>query len=229
MPAGPAWTCAPVRRTPSVGGVTTSSQPLTDHRALDWLAVAAASRIVEQVRDEHLNLHTPCTGWRVRDLLRHMVGNNRGFTAAAEGRPPDRAVWDGIDLDSDADLRLEWQRSAEAVVAAFEGLTSAEPTLALPGYGDVPAPQAVQMHFIDYLVHGWDLAVSIGVDADLDEESCREVLRIAAKWPQGHPEIWGPGAPFGHPVPVPPRAPAADRMLGLLGRSPSWPDEVEAV
>ena len=63
--------------------MATSSEPLTDHRSLDWLAVSATSRIVAGVRDEHLNLLTPCAGWRVRDLLRHMVGNNRGFVAAA--------------------------------------------------------------------------------------------------------------------------------------------------
>jgi uncharacterized protein (TIGR03086 family) len=199
-----------------------SSEPLTDHRALDWLAVSAASRIIAEVRDGHLDQPSPCDGWRVRDLLRHMVGNNRGFAAAALGRSPSRAMWDGLDLDSGTDLTREWEHSAAAVVSAFAGLTRPEATLPIPGYGDVPAAQAVRMHFIDYLVHGWDVAVSIGLESDLDDEACREVLRIAAGWPQGSPEIWGPGAPFGVPVEVAPTAPPAERMLGLLGRSPSW-------
>ena len=199
-----------------------SSEPLTDHRVLDWLAVSAASRVVAQLRDEHLDQPSPCDGWRVRDLLRHMVGNNRGFAAAALGGPPDRAMWDGLDLDSGTDLTREWEHSTAAVVTAFAGLTRPEDTLPIPGYGDVPAAQAVRMHFIDYLVHGWDVAVSIGLEPDLDEEACREVLRIAAGWPQGSPKIWGPGAPFGLPVEVAPTAPPAERMLGLLGRSLSW-------
>ncbi len=206
--------------------MATSSVPLTDHRSLDWLAVSAASRIVAGVRDEHLNLLTPCAGWRVRDLLRHMVGNNRGFVAAALGAPPDRFVWDGLELDSAIDLPHEWERSADEVVSAFAGLTRPEDTLAIPGYGDVPAMQAVRMHFIDYLVHGWDVAVSIGAEPQLDDEACREVLRIAARWPVGSPEIWGPDAPFGEPVEVDSSAPAGDRMLGLLGRTPSWPELV---
>jgi uncharacterized protein (TIGR03086 family) len=199
-----------------------SSEPLQDHRAFDWLAVQAASRVVAQVRPEHLDQPSPCDGWRVRDLLRHMVGNNRGFAAAARGAVPDRALWDGLDLDSGADLTHEWARSADDVTRAFALLTRPEDTLSIPGYGEPSAAQAVRMHFIDFLVHGWDLAVSIGVDADLDDEACREVLRIAARWPQGHPDIWGPGAPFGTPVEVPPGATPAHRMLGLLGRSPSW-------
>ena len=77
-----------------------SSEPLTDHRVLDWLAVSVASRIVAEVRDGHLDQPSPCDGWRVRDLLRHMVGNNRGFAAAALGRSPSRSMWDGLDLDS---------------------------------------------------------------------------------------------------------------------------------
>jgi len=204
--------------------MASSSEPLRDHRALDRLVVSAASRIVAEVRDEHLDQPSPCEGWRVRDLLRHMVGNNRGFASAALGQAPDRAMWDGLDLDSGTDLTHEWELSAAAVVNAFAGLTRPEDTLPIPGYGDVPAAQAVRMHFIDYLVHGWDVAVSIGLDPELDDEACSEVLRIAAQWPQGHPEIWGPGAPFGTPVEVAPTAPPAERMLGLLGRSPSWRD-----
>ncbi len=202
--------------------VATTTEPLTDHRAFDLLALSATRRVVAKVRDEHLNQPTPCAGWRVGDLLRHMVGNNRGFAATARRRTPDRFVWDGADLDSGTDLRHEWEGSAVAVTDAFAELTHRRDTLALPGYGDVPALGAVRMHFVDCLVHSWDLAVSIEVDPHVDDQACREVLRIAARWPQSSPEVWGPGAPFGAPVQVEPDAPVADRMLALLGRSPSW-------
>ena len=197
-----------------------SSEPLQDHRALDWLAVAAASRIVAKVRDDHLDGATPCTGWRVRDLLRHMVGNNFGFAAAARGTCPDERLWNGVELPEDP--RELWHDAAQEVITAFSELPDLSGTMKLPGCDGVPAGQAVSMHFIDYLTHGWDVAVSIGVDPDLDEESCREVLRIATTWPAGSPAIWRPGAAFGHPVDVPDTAPPADRMLGLLGRSASW-------
>jgi len=75
------------------------------------------------------------------------------------------------------------------------------------------------MHFIDYLAHGWDVAVSIGVDPGLDEEACDTVLRIGSAWPLDSTAIWGPDAAFGYRVEVPADAPVADRMLGFLGRT----------
>jgi uncharacterized protein (TIGR03086 family) len=199
---------------------STSSAPLHDHRALDWLALCATSRIVAQIRDHQWELPTPCAGWCVRDLLRHMVGNNNGFALAARGVAADRAVWAGGDLP---DVCAEaWEESVQLVVAAFAELTDLSHTVPVLGYGEIPAGQAVGMHFVDYLTHGWDVAVSIGVEPDLEEELCREVLRMAARWPAGHPAIWGPGAAFGYPVDVPGTGCAAEQMLGLLGRSPSW-------
>lgn len=191
-----------------------------DLRELDRRALAVTTGIVEQVRPDQLDLPTPCAGWAVRDLLRHMVGHNNGFAAAARGAAPDTALWDGARV---ADPVAEFPASAWRVADAFSSVEPLTGTFAVLGYGDVPAQQAVGMHFIDYLVHGWDVAVSIGVDAGLDEEACSVVLRIGEGWPRDSPAIWGPGAAFGHRVEVPDDAPVADRVLGFLGRSPSWP------
>lgn len=182
--------------------------------------LATTTAIVAQVRADRLEAPTPCAGWSVRDLLRHMVGNNDGFAAAALGAPPDADVWDGVDV---TDPVGEFPASAERVTAAFASVEPLTGTFAVLGYGDVPAPQAVGMYFIDYLAHGWDVAVSIGADPRLDEEDCAAVLRIGAAWPRDSPAIWGPDAPFGHRVEVPDDASAADRMLGFLGRTPGWP------
>lgn len=194
---------------------------LRDLREPDRRVLAVTTGIVEQVRPDQLDLPTPCGGWTVRDLLRHMVGNNNGFAAAALGEPPSSKVWDGVDVtDPVAEFAASATRAAEAF-AAVEPLTG---TFAVLGYGDVPAGQAVGMHFIDYLAHGWDVAVSVGVPAGLDEASCAAVLRIGAGWPRDSLAIWGPDAAFGFRVEVPADAPVTDRMLGFLGRSPSWPN-----
>lgn len=194
---------------------------LRDLREPDRRVLAVTTGIVEQVRPDQLDLPTPCAGWSVRDLLAHMVGNNNGFAAAALGSPPVAEVWDGVDV---TDPVGEFAASAERVDAAFASVEPLTGTFAVLGYGNVPAGQAVGMHFIDYLAHGWDVAVSIGVDAGLDEQACAAVLRIGSAWPQDSPAIWGPDAAFGYRVEVPDDAPVADRMLGFLGRSPSWPN-----
>ena len=183
--------------------------------------LAVTSGIVEQVRPDQLDLPTPCAGWSVADLVRHMVGNNYGFATAALGAPPDPDVWDGVAV---ADPVGAFAASASAVAEAFASVEPLTGTFAVLGYGDVPAAQAVGMHFIDYLAHGWDVAVSIGADPGLDEQACAAVLAIGSGWPPDSPAIWGPGAAFGLRVAVPADAPVADRMLGFLGRSPSWPN-----
>lgn len=191
-----------------------------DFRELDARVLAATTGIVERVRPGRLDDPTPCAGWTVRDLLRHMVGNNHGFAAAALGGPADADVWDGTGVGGEP--QREYAASARRVVEAFGAVDPLAGTFEVLGFGAVPAPNAVAMHLVDYLAHGWDVAVSIGVDPGLDEESCLAVLRIGAAWPVDSPRIWGPDAPFGHRVEVPADAPAADRMLGFLGRDPSW-------
>ncbi|HEX2133406.1 MAG TPA: TIGR03086 family metal-binding protein [Actinophytocola sp.] len=197
-----------------------TTMDLRDLREPDRRVLEVTTGIVGRVRADQLDLPTPCAGWLVADLLRHMVGNNNGFAAAALGEPPVADVWDGVDV---TDPVGEFAPSAQRVTAAFASVEPWTGTFAVLGYGDVPAGQAVGMHFIDYLVHGWDVAVSIGADPGLDPAACDAVLRIGAAWPPDSPVIWGPGAAFGHRVEVPDDAPVADRMLAFLGRSPSWP------
>ncbi|HYJ68593.1 MAG TPA: TIGR03086 family metal-binding protein [Nocardioidaceae bacterium] len=192
-----------------------------DCRPLQWLAMYSATHSVQAVRDTDLARPTPCAGWTVRDLLRHMVGHNRGFAAELEGRTPDPVIWNGLDLGLDP--RPHWGESARRVVAAFTARTSLTEKIQIAGFGTVTVAQGARMHAIDYLVHAWDVSVAIGQAADLDEGACRRVLKIAESWPTGHPDIWGPGAPFGQPVVVDDDAPPSHRMLGLLGRAPGWP------
>ena len=194
---------------------------LRDLRGPDRRVLAVTTGIVEQVRPDQRGLPTPCDGWTVADLLRHMVGNNNGFAAAALGEPPSADVWDGVDV---TDPVGEFAASATRVADAFASVEPLTGTFAVLGYGDVPAGQAVGMHFIDYLAHGWDVAVSIGADPGLDADACQAVLDIGAGWPLDSPKIWGPGTAFGYRVEVPAAAPVADRMLGFLGRSPAWPN-----
>jgi uncharacterized protein (TIGR03086 family) len=150
-----------------------------------------------------------------------MTANNHGFADAVEGKPADPDVWAGPPLA--ADWQAAYQESARRVAKAFADDAVLDRTVEVLDYGMMPGSRAIGMHFIDYLVHGWDVARAVGQDLVLDEESCRTVLRMGRNWPDV-PRIWGgPGAPWANRVPVADDAPVADRMLGFLGRSPDWP------
>lgn len=194
-----------------------------DILAFDQQAAANANRIVALVTDEQLSLPTPCGEWDLRTLLVHMAGNNNGWAEAAEGKAADGATWDGVGLDDDP--VGAYRKAAARAAAAFAANDVLAIDLAVFGYGSVPGPNAIGMHFIDYLVHGWDVAKAIDVEPRLDPELCTAVLRIGERWPPDAASIWGgPGAPFGHRVAIPADASPQDRMLGFLGRSPSWPE-----
>lgn len=131
---------------PPKGGNTVS---FMDLRELDGRALAVTTGIVGQVRADQLDAPTPCAGWTLRDLLRHMVGNNNGFAVAALGEAPVAEVWDGAGV---LDPVGEYAASARRVTDAFGSVEPLAGTFAVLGYGDVPAERAVGMHFIDYQI-----------------------------------------------------------------------------
>jgi uncharacterized protein (TIGR03086 family) len=194
-----------------------------DFVGLDRDVLAAVDPILARVRPEDLDRPTPCTGWTLRDLLRHMVGHHRGFAAAARGAtPPDPAVWDAATIDED-DPYGSYRAAADDVTAAFgeDGLPGRK--LAVHIYGTFPARIALTMHSVDFLGHGWDVARSIGAPDELDADLCTTGLAIAARWPDT-PATWGTGpqSPFRPRIAVPEDAPAYQRLMGFLGRDPQW-------
>lgn len=185
---------------------------------LDWRALRATGEIVGMVAGQQLDWPTPCPKWTVRELLRHLVGENRGFAAAAAtGVAPDRSVWTTGEVGSDP--YGAYKASAEAVTSAFATAVANGYQVEVREFGVFSARTAVSMHFVDYLVHGWDVARAIGAPSELDEELASAAFTIALRWPYNRPD----GA-FEERVPVPAEAPTYQRLVAYLGRSPNWPD-----
>jgi uncharacterized protein (TIGR03086 family) len=82
-----------------------------------------------------------------------------------------------------------------------------------------PAESVFNMTLMEYLTHGWDLAVATGQPVPYSEAEAEEVLRRAeATLP---PQYRGGDMPFGEIVPVADDAPAIDRLMGFMGRDPA--------
>jgi uncharacterized protein (TIGR03086 family) len=182
-----------------------------NERALDL-----TEQTIERVTTAELDRPTPCAGWRVDDLLRHLVSLNRGYAAAAAGEP---AVWDDGDLG--ADHRQAFRESAKAVRTAFAAPDFAGRRVPVSRFGTFSGRTAAGLHLVEAVAHGWDVAVSVGAPYQPDGELVEVAYAVAARFPDGS-GLRGPGAPFGEVVPVPETAPALDRLLGLLGRDPAW-------
>jgi uncharacterized protein (TIGR03086 family) len=198
---------------------------MTDLLALHRRTMATATAIVERVRADRLQSPTPCAGWDLSQLLAHMIGQNYGFASAARGEEFDPSVW--ADRPVSGEPGGAFAASAQAVVEAFAGDGAAErrwPILVgADGSASVPGRQAMGFHFIDYVVHGWDVAVSIGEppEALFEDDILEAVLPLAEEVPLEGPTRSGPYAPFAPAVDAAGSG-KLDRLLAVLGRDPRW-------
>jgi uncharacterized protein (TIGR03086 family) len=191
---------------------------------LDRRAVAESVWVVSLVNAADLDRPTPCAQWTLGDLIAHMTVQHRGFAAAARGAGADPHVWEVAPLGDDP--VAAYAAAAHDVVAAFAEPGVAEKRFALPEFStDVTfrGTRAIGFHFLDYVVHSWDVASALRVTFDLPPDLVTAALPLAEAVPDG-PGRAEPGAAFA------PRRTAAthatdaatdlDRLLALVGRAP---------
>jgi uncharacterized protein (TIGR03086 family) len=170
-----------------------------------------------------LDRPTPCAEWNLAALLAHMTVQHHGFAASAGGG--------GLTLDEwrvrppGADPVADYAEASERVIAAFAPDEVLARMFALPEFGEgvrVPGRQAISFHFIDYMVHGWDVAQSLGLPFNPPDELLRLASPIAEAVPDGERRL-APSAAFAPRRPMPEDAEPLARLLALLGRSLTWP------
>jgi uncharacterized protein (TIGR03086 family) len=191
-----------------------------DMVALDARAVRASVKIVSQLTEADLSAPTPCGQWSLTDLLVHMTAQHNGFAAAAAGGS-DPAEWKEHPL-GDAPIEM-YRRSAERVVAAFSASDVLEQRFALPDFSTettFSAGLALCAHFIDYVVHSWDVAKTLGVPVEFEADLLEIAVAVAEAVPGGEARL-APGAAFGVEVDWAGGS-DLDRIVAMLGRSPGW-------
>jgi uncharacterized protein (TIGR03086 family) len=182
-----------------------------DFRELDRRTLALLDKIVATATPADLARPTPCAGWTLADLLRHQVSENHAFaTAAREGSAPD---WDGGDLGDDP--YAAYQASVDDYLGAFADDAVLTRQIAVNTFGTFPGTIAAQMHLVDTVAHGWDLARTLGLPYEPDAEAVHAAMRMAELIPDEGREKNGS---FAHSVDVPADASELDRFLARLGR-----------
>jgi uncharacterized protein (TIGR03086 family) len=173
-----------------------------------------AARFTERVRHvPDWDVPAPVAGWTARDVVRHLVEWFPGFLAAGTGitLPASPAV--------DDDPVAAWQVHTDAVQAVLDDPGTPGRMLTNRHIGEVPLPEAIDRFYTaDVFMHTWDLARATGQDDRLDGDFCAELL---AGMEQAEDMIRSSGQ-FGPRVEVPADADAQTRMLGFIGRDPSW-------
>ena len=176
--------------------------------SVDQLAqvIDEAERLVAGIRSDQWTAPTPCGEWTVRDLINHVSGGDRVFTAALTGdeRKP-----------SDDDPVAEFGAASADLVAAFRLPDVLAKVVTVP-FGEVPGAVALHLRITEILAHSWDLARATGQSATFPDDIIEQELVFT----EGALAAIPPSrTPFATPQPAAENAPALDRLAALLGRS----------
>ncbi|SHN35164.1 TIGR03086 family metal-binding protein [Cryptosporangium aurantiacum] len=190
-------------------------------RDIDARAVRYSVEQVDAVTTGDLGRPTPCVGWSLADLLGHLIAQHRGFAAAAAGHGADLTQWAVPSIGDDVVQR--YRSAADDVLAAFAALEAPDRPVHLPEFQSEPFPAvaAVNFHAVDYLVHAWDVAATLGRPFAPDDALVNALLPLVLAIPNDA-EQRAPGSPFAPALPAPADASPLERVLTALGRSPEW-------
>ena len=139
---------------------------------------------VNEVYPDQWSEPTPCREWSVRDLVNHVVGEDRWTVPLVNGATL-ADVGDSLDGDLLGDDPV-----GTALKAASAAATAVADRLPAGGnvhlsYGDVSIDDYVRELACDHLLHTWDLAVAIGADPRADPH----LLTEAGLFLQGREEL----------------------------------------
>lgn len=198
-------------------------------RRLHARVIRDSVALVHRIGPADLARPTPCGGWTLADLLAHMTAQHHGFAAAARGYGLNPAHWEVRPAGGDAPARYgeaveRYGEAAERVVAAFAAVDGPDTAFALPEFSrdrTFRAARAIGFHLLDYVVHGWDVARSLGLPYDPGPDVLAVALPIAEAVPVGEART-APSSPFGPELPPATGADPLDRILTTLGRPAAW-------
>jgi uncharacterized protein (TIGR03086 family) len=189
---------------------TDATSVLTRRSGLLARATSYARRIVGQVGRADLTRPSPCDGWDLRELMRHLNESVAALREAVdhgcvfpEPAPAGR---------SDADVLHTFDVQTGLLLAAWN-----------EGHGDRPVAVGVDpvcgtvlanIGAVEIAVHGWDVAQACDLDADFPAGLADDLLAVA-RWAVPRPRFpqFAPEIPAGGPD-------AGDRLVAFLGRRP---------
>jgi uncharacterized protein (TIGR03086 family) len=190
---------------------------MADNIALLARALDQTGTVISQVSADQAHLPTPCSGWDVSALLRHVVRDDlHNFLVAARGEAPD---WEAPGHDLGTHWADDFRDGAGELLEQWRA-ADLDRLVAMPGGPETPLRGRADQQIAELSVHAWDLVRATGADVTLDPALAEHAL--AWSRPMLLPQFRGPDKAFATEVPVPNDAPAYDRLVGWFGRDPGW-------
>jgi uncharacterized protein (TIGR03086 family) len=184
-----------------------------DLQQLHQRSLEEFDRYVKAIERDQWGNATPCTEWSVRDLVNHIVNEDKWTVPLMEGSTIE-AVGDRFDGDLlGDDPHRAWEVAKKEASNAVQSEGALERTVNV-SWGQISGAEYISQLFNDHVIHAWDLARGIGADDALDTELV-EILYAEAKPREKEFESYGV---FGKPVDVPDDAETQTKLLALFGR-----------
>jgi uncharacterized protein (TIGR03086 family) len=176
---------------------------------VDYETAASGFAAVLAECGDDLSMPSPCEGWTAQDVVDHVMGGPPYYAEAWGGHAPE--VADGADRAT----RYGAEYRALADVCRKPGVLEKMVPSPLGG-GDMPAGMMFTILTSDTLIHTWDLARSIGIDVQLDQDLLQRTWDglIPIEEMVRRPDVFGPA------VEIDPDAPMQDRAMAWFGRRP---------
>jgi uncharacterized protein (TIGR03086 family) len=156
---------------------------------------------------------SPCDAWDARGVLEHVIGFHDVLLLRPLGLKPDRPR---------DDPRRRWELTFERLGEALRRSDLFERAVEVPAVGNNSATQLasklVPRLTQDVLVHTWDLARAVDADDRLDPQWCAMFFDLLPS----DADAWSTPGLFAPPVLIDDHADVQSRLLGRLGRDPSW-------
>ena len=137
-------------------------------------AVESWVRRLDAVAEDQWESPTPCAEWNVRELVNHVVGEERWTVPLLQGSTVEDV---GDELDGDlleGDPARAGRAAAQESAALVDEKAPAGGKVSL-SYGQEDVAEYVYQLAADHLIHGWDLAAATGGDTELDPDLVGEV------------------------------------------------------
>ena len=182
----------------------------------------AFGRKVAAVRPDQWSNQSPCEAWNARDVVDHIVTMHGVML-----RPLDLAPRPAPSVNDDPLAAFEAARADVEAVLADADLAGAESDT--PNGRMTVERQIDEVVSDDLVLHGWDLARATGQDDAMELKDVERLWSITTAIPAElmekyrTPGAFGAGIEvYGPEVEVPEDAPLQDRLLGAIGRDPTW-------
>ena len=190
-----------------MSAATSQAAVVTDGVGLLERAIGYALGSVHAIEPAELALPTPCRGWDLRLLLRHVRESFAALQEAVDGRVALGSIDRGEPEDPASDFRLaavrllgSWSRSPQPARTILIGDCPATTTA-------VTAAGALEV-----TVHGWDISTARRRHRPIPDPLAVDLLPLAHRLVVDRTGLFDPA------VPVPASAGAATALLAHLGR-----------